>query len=148
MRAILFLFFLFPLLLTAQTSLDGLWEGTMTVGGIYSNEALPMQLYITTEGSKVTGRSYVTLPNGKVLRMDLSGYYYGDRSLSLVEVSFTGDEDNAIMPEFNRQYQIVYKPDIWDSELRGYWQEVSDFTFSNTRRRGRMLLRKQKKERA
>ncbi|MCP9236107.1 hypothetical protein [Lewinella sp. JB7] len=148
MKAFLFSVFLLPLLLTAQTSLDGLWEGTMTVGGIYSNEALPMQLYITTDGSRVTGRSYVTLPDGKVLRMDLSGYYYGDRSLSLVEISFVGDGDNAIMPEFNRQYQIVYKPDLWDSELRGYWQEVSDHTFSDTRRRGRMILKKQKKERA
>jgi hypothetical protein len=80
--------------------------------------------------------------------MDLSGYLYGDRSLSMVEVSFAGDAENEIMPEFNRQYQIVYRPDIWNSELRGFWQEVSELTFSDTRRRGRMVLKKQKAERA
>ena len=118
----------------------------MTVGGIYSNEALPMQLYITTEGGEVTGRSYVTLPDGEVLRMDLSGYLYGDRSIQLVEVSFAGDPANDIMPEFSRQYQIVYRPDIWNSELRGYWQEVTDLTFSDGRRMGRMTLSKQKRD--
>lgn len=120
----------------------------MTVGGIYSNEALPMQLYIITEGNEIKGKSYVTLPDGQVLRMDLSGYLYGDRSISLVEISFAGDADNDIMPEFNRQYQILYRPDIWNSELRGWWQEVTDLTFGNTRRRGKMVLKKQKAERA
>ncbi len=136
----------FPLLLSAQAKIDGLWEGTMTIGGIYSNEALPMQLYITTEGNRVKGRSYVTLPGGKILRMDLSGYYYGDRSMKLEEVAFAGDADNDLLPEFNRQYQIVYRPDLWDSELRGFWQEVTDLTFSDTRRMGRMILKKQKRE--
>ena len=148
MKALFLSLFLLPTLLIAQTSLDGLWEGTMTVGGIYSNEALPMQLYITSEGNQITGRSYVTLPSGEVLRMDLRGQLYGDRSISLVEVSFAGDAENEVMPEFNRQYQILYRPDLYDSELKGYWQEITDLTFSNTRRMGRMVLKKQKAERA
>ena len=146
MKASLLLLLSLPTVLFCQTSLDGLWEGTMTVGGIYSNEALPMQLYITTEGSEVTGRSYITLPDGEILRMDLSGYLYGDRSIQLVEVAFAGDPANDIIPEFNRQYQIVYRPDIWNSELRGYWQEVTDLTFSDGRRMGRMILSKQKRD--
>ena len=148
MKTILLTLFLLPLALSAQTSLEGLWEGTMTVGGIYSDEALPMQLYITIEDQVITGRSYVTLPDGKVLRMDLSGQYYHDRSFSLVEINFVGDPENKIIPEFNRQYQIVYKPDLWDSVLKGYWQEITPQTFHETRRRGRMLLRKRKDERA
>lgn len=120
----------------------------MTVGGIYSDHALPMQLYLTTRGQEVTGRSYVTLPDGKILRMDLKGYIYHDRSLALAEINFVGDSDNDVIPEFNRQYQIVYKPDIWDSTLKGYWQEVTPQTFRPDRRRGRMTLRKQKDERA
>ena len=146
MKTLVLSLLLFPLLLSAQSKIDGLWEGTMTIGGIYSSEALPMQLYITTEGNEVKGRSYVTLPNGQILRMDLSGYYYGDRSMKLEEVAFAGDAQNEIMPEFNRQYQIVYRPDLWDSELRGFWQEVTDLTFSETRRMGRMTLKKQKRD--
>jgi hypothetical protein len=107
-----------------------------------------MQLYITMEGKEIKGRSYVTLPDGEILRMDLEGYLYFDRSISLVEVRFIGDGENAIIPEFNRQYQIIYKPDLWDSELRGFWQEVTGATFKDTRRRGRMVLKKRKEEQA
>ncbi len=121
----------------------------MTVGGIYSDEALPMQLYLTTsEDGVIEGRSYVTLPDGRILRMDLEGQLYGDRSMGMMEIAFVGDGDNAIMPEFNRQYQINFKPDLWESELRGFWQEVTDETFKGTRRRGRMVLKKAKSARA
>ncbi len=148
MKAILFALFLLPCVLSAQQSLEGLWEGTMTVGGIYSAKTLAMQLYITVDDGLIKGRSYVTLPDGKVLRMELEGYLYGDRSFSLVEVNFVGDPENKIMPEFNRQYQIVYKPDLWDSTLKGFWQEVTPDTFNSGRRGGRMLLRKRNDERA
>ncbi|MTB51604.1 hypothetical protein [Lewinella sp. W8] len=145
-RSFLFLFTLLlcsPLLI-AQVDLDGAWEGTMTVGGIYSNEQLPMQLYLTTEGTQVEGRSYVQLPDGSTLRMDLRGRMYRDLSLQLTEVKFAGDPTNDILPEFNRQYQIVFKPDLWDAQLRGFWQEVTDKTFNNGRKRGRMVLKRRK----
>lgn len=116
----------------------------MTVGGIYSKEQLPMQLYLTTEGTQVEGRSYVQLPDGSTLRMDLRGWMYRDLSLQLTEVKFAGDPTNEILPEFNRQYQIVFKPDLWDAQLRGFWQEVTDHTFNNTRKRGRMVLKRKK----
>lgn len=143
MKAVLYLLLL-PFVLTAQTSIDGLWEGTMTVGGIYSNEALPMQLHITTTEDSIHGRSYVTLPDGEILRMELAGEMYHDRSFSLLEINFAGDEKNDVMPLFNRQYQIIYRPDLWNSELRGFWQEVTDLTFNEKRRRGRMVLQKRK----
>ena len=144
----LLLALLLPLGVFAQTELDGLWEGHMTVGGIYSNEALPMQLYLSTEGNTIKGRSYVTLPDGEILRMDLKGYMYGDRSIGMVEVAFVGDSDNDVMPEFNRQYQIDFAPDLWDSELKGFWQEITSETFKGSRRRGRMVLKKAKNARA
>ncbi|PPK88801.1 hypothetical protein CLV84_1773 [Neolewinella xylanilytica] len=147
MKPLLFALFL-PLFVSAQTDLDGLWEGNMTVGGIYSNEALPMQLYLSTDGRFIKGRSYVTLPDGEILRMDLKGELYGDRSIGMVEIAFVGDSDNDVMPEFNRQYQITFKPDLWESELRGFWQEVTPETFKGTRRRGRMVLKKAKTPRA
>ncbi|WP_116126984.1 hypothetical protein [Lewinella sp. IMCC34183] len=147
MKAFLLTLFLLPFCVLAQPTLDGLWEGTMTVGGIYSDQALPMQLYLTVEEGVIKGRSYVTLPDGKVLRMDLKGRLYGDRSFSLYEMNFVGDSENDIMPEFNRQYQIVYKPDLWDSTIRGFWQEIKPHVRED-RRRGRMVLRKRKDERA
>ncbi len=145
----------FPLLLLfmflgyaaeAQKGLEGAWEGSMTVGGIYSDKALPMQLYLTLEGNRVKGRSYVQLPDGSTLRMDLSGWIYGDLSISLVETAFAGDAFNEVMPEFNRQYQISFKADLWNPELNGFWQEITSETFGEKRRRGRMKLVRQKEK--
>ncbi len=130
--------------LRAQITLSGEWTGTMTIGGIYSSTKLPMKLYIVNRGGHIEGRSYVTLPDGEVLRMDLEGVLYGDQSMQLREVKFGGDPNNDILPEFNRQYQIVYKPDLYDSELRGFWQEVTPETNKTGRQRGRMVLKKLK----
>ncbi|WP_020568570.1 hypothetical protein [Neolewinella persica] len=130
--------------LSAQSTLDGTWEGFMTVGGIHSDKQLPTQLYLKTTGKKVEGRSYVQLPDGSTLRMDLRGYLYNDYSIQLVETSFAGDPDNDIMPEFNRQYQIIFKADLWDPKLKGFWQEQTEDTFGEKRRRGRMLLTRRK----
>lgn len=130
--------------LPAQSTLDGTWEGFMTVGGIHSDKQLPTQLYLKTTGKKVEGRSYVQLPDGSTLRMDLQGYLYNDYSITLIETSFAGDAHNEIMPEFNRQYQIVFKADLWDPKIKGFWQEQTEDTFGEKRRRGRMLLTRRK----
>lgn len=116
----------------------------MTVGGIHSDKQLPTQLYLKTTGRKVEGRSYVQLPDGSTLRMDLEGYLYNDYSITLVETSFGGDPTNDIMPEFNRQYQIIFKADLWDPKIKGFWQEQTEDTFGEKRRRGRMSLTRRK----
>ena len=126
---------------SAQTSrLNGVWEGTMVVGGLDGVERLPMQLYLKTKGRNVEGRSYVQLPDGTTLRMDLKGTYFRDGSMELREVAFAGDPTNELIPEFNRQYQILFKDDLWDPKLKGYWQEVTEEVFKKNRRLGRMQL--------
>lgn len=141
--------FFFPLIILvtavdAQSRLEGTWEGSMTIGGLYSDETLPVQLYLTAERGKVTGRSYVQLPDGSTLRMDLEGRAYRDGSIRLFETAFSGDEFNERLPKFNRKYQIIFKDDLWDPVLSGFWQEIKEEVFDPTRRRGRMTLRKRK----
>jgi len=114
--------------LEAQAGLDGTWEGTMTIGGIYSHEALPMQLYLTTTNGVVKGRSYVQLPDGSTLRMDLEGKVYKDGSIRLLET----------------KYQILFNDDIWNPVLKGFWQEIQEEIFDPNRRRGRMTLKRRK----
>lgn len=117
----------------------------MTIGGIYSNEALPMQLYLSSaKDGTVEGRSYVQLPDGTTLRMDLRGKIFSDRSIRLLETSFAGDEFNERLPKFNRKYQILFRDDIWNPELIGFWQEIKEEIFASNRRRGRMTLTKRK----
>ncbi|MEL6141245.1 MAG: hypothetical protein AAFU67_06475 [Bacteroidota bacterium] len=141
---LLFIVVLFPMSLTAQRGLEGVWEGHITIGGIYSDQKLPMQLYITLNGRKIEGRTYVQLPEGETIQMHLTGRLYFDNSMELWEEHFVGDEDNAYLPKFNRQYQIMWKRDLWNAELRGYWQEVTENTFDKFRQRGRIKLKKQK----
>jgi hypothetical protein len=142
--SLLFCLLCFATALTGQKSLEGTWEGTMTIGGIYSDEGLPMQLYLTSDKGKVKGRSYVQLPDGSTLRMDLEGNAYRDGSIWLVETAFAGDEFNERLPKFNRKYQIIFKDDLWNAELQGYWQEIKEEIFDPSRRRGRMTLTKRK----
>ena len=126
--------------------LDGLWEGTMLVGGIEGTQRLPMQLYLTMEGKKAKGRSYVQLPDGSTLRMDLEGQFFFDGSMELFEIKFAGDPKNDLLPEFNRQYQIVLSDDIWNPVLNGYWQEITPVTWKEGRRLGRMNLKRRKED--
>ena len=142
--ALLFFAGLFSHAQAQHSRLDGLWEGTMIIGGLEGVERLPMQLYLSTEGRTVEGRSYVTLPDGSILRMDLRGQHFRDGSIELREVAFAGDPVNDLMPEFNRQYQIVLTDDIWDPVLNGYWQEVTKEVFKKRRRLGRMALERRK----
>jgi len=144
-------FLLLPLLLLlvcqlpAQLTPEGVWDGFMTVGGIYSDQRLPMQLYLTAkENNTYEGRTYVQLPDGSTLRMDLVGKIFRDQSIELTEVAFAGDALNDVMPEFNRQYQIVFKADLWNPKMYGYWQEKTSETFGARRRRGKMTLKRRK----
>lgn len=131
--------------LPAQLTPEGVWDGFMTVGGIYSDERLPMQLYLTAkDGNTYEGRSYVQLPDGSTLRMDLEGRIFKDQSIELIEVAFAGDAFNDVMPEFNRQYQIIFQADLWDPKMYGYWQEQTAETFGEKRRRGKMTLTRRK----
>lgn len=130
--------------LTGQKSLEGQWEGFITTGGLYSGEQLPMQIYLTIEGKRVEGRTYVVVGEGQTIQMDLVGRLFKDGSIQLEEVKYVGDENNDYFPKFNRQYQLAWKRDLWDASLTGYWQEVTGKTFYNFRERGRITLKKAK----
>ena len=133
------------LTVSAQSRLEGTWKGTMTIGGLESNETVQMELYIQKKGAKLVGRSYITLKNKEVIEMEVKGSLYGDLSLYLRETDFIpvpGQEENK--PKFNRKYQLMYMPSIWDTKMEGYWQELTDHYFSEGRRLGKIKLKKMK----
>lgn len=149
MKSSIVLAFLFVCTLTTisgQKTLEGQWEGYITTGGIYSGQKLPVSLFLTIKGNQVEGRSYVKIGETETIQMDLTGRMFKDNSIQLTEVKFVGDAHNDYFPKFNRQYQMVWKRDLWDASLEGYWQEVTDQTFYNFRERGRMSLKKKKEK--
>lgn len=130
---------------TVSSHLAGVWEGSLILG-VTDGTELPMQLYLTVKGRQVTGRSYILLPNGETLQMDLSGRTFRDGSFGLTETRFAGDPENGVLPQFNRQYQIVYRTGLWGEALKGYWQEVTEDVLDPARRMGRVELRRRKRE--
>ncbi len=130
--------------LSAQNhlKLEGLWRGTMTIGGIESTEKLRFELYLKKDGKRLRGRSYLYLNETKTLEMDVSGKLYGDRSLYLEEWKFIPRRGSQIAPAFNRKYQMIFTRSIWKSSLEGFWQEITEIPFDTRRERGRIELKK------
>lgn len=143
---LVFSFFLScPIFTSAQAAkLAGQWEGTITVGGIDSEQGLRFELFLYREGKRLWGRSYVHLDEQRTIAMDVKGYLYEDKSVALRETAFGGATDNKLYPPFKRQYQLIFRRSFSDGSLNGYWQEVRVDSFHKKRRRGRIRLKKKR----
>jgi hypothetical protein len=141
---------LLPLSLAAQKGLSGLWEGTITEGGLHSKEGHRFELYLRVQDRHIKGQSYIYVSKDSIIIRQLSGRIYDDNSVYLEEVPpamLPGGKATPASPptpnrEFSRKYQFVFKRSIWDSSLQGYWQEVTDEIFSHQRQLGRIILKK------
>lgn len=125
-----------------QHRLDGLYEGTLTRGGIYSKEGLRFELLLEVKEGEVKGRSYLHLDDNQIIEMDIHGKLYNDRSIYFEDIKFVNPVDSDLVPPFNRKYQLVFNRSIWDSTLEGYWQEIRREVFHEKRHRGRIFLKK------
>ncbi len=133
--------------LSAQKDIEGLWEGTISFGGIYSTKTYKFQLYLQTRGKKIVGKTQVHLNEQDIIEMEVSGYMYGDRSVYMEEFKFVpvvGDED-AVKPPFYRKYQFLHNRSIWESKLEGYWQEINRDPLDQKRERGKISLTRVKR---
>jgi hypothetical protein len=142
---------LLPLSLAAQKGLSGLWEGTITEGGLHSKEGHRFELYLRVQERHIKGQSYIYVNKDSIITRQLSGRIYDDSSVYLEEVPppaiLPGGKPTPESPPganrgFSRKYQFVFKRSIWDSSLQGYWQEVTDEIFSHRRQLGRIILKK------
>lgn len=128
---------------TAQEALEGLWEGTITIGGLESQQGYKFELFLDViDGRKIKGRSYVYIAKDDILEMDITGWLYNDRSIYFQDVDFIPVEGSNVFPRFNRKYQMIFNRSIWESTLEGYWQEMIHDPFDVKRERGRIALRK------
>jgi hypothetical protein len=149
MRPVLLAFFLstIALPLFGQLTLEGVWKGTLTTS-IHSQRGYPFELYLYREGSRVWGRSYITVQKDSTIVMDLAGKMYPDRSISLRETQFSGDTMRGPLTPYFRRYQLIFKRGLFDASLNGFWQEVREGVFDDDRNRGRIYLRKDKADKA
>ena len=133
----------------AQEPIEGLWEGTITIGGLESRQGYKFELFLEViDGRKIKGRSYVYIAKDDILEMDISGWLYNDRSIYFEDVDFIPVEGSTVFPRFNRKYQMIFNRSIWESTLEGYWQEMIHDPFDTRRERGRLSLRKKDSKKA
>jgi hypothetical protein len=133
--------------LSAQKDIEGLWEGTITFGGIHSEDTHKFQLYLKSNGRKITGKTVIHLDEQEYIEMDVWGTWHGDRSVYMEEFNFVpvvGKEKEKQKPAFYRKYQFLHSRSIWESKLEGYWQEITPETFGEKRRRGKISLQRVK----
>lgn len=138
--------FLLKVSLHGQDFLQGSWKGKYTFG-IYNDVGYPCELFIRIEGRKITGRSYLVTPDKKKVEMDIKGYLFQDLSFIIEETDLIKSPeltDNT----FFRKYQLRFKGDIWTKNLEGYWQEIIDNNFDMARKIGKILLIKEKENKA
>lgn len=133
--------------LTAQLEFDGLWEGTIMIGGIESTKGLPIKMYFIKSGRTITGRSYIYI-NDKIVEADIEGHLYQDLSVDIKQFNFIKTSDDEYIPPFLRKFQLSWKRGINGSSLNGYWQEIATDIFNPKRQRGRVYLTRVTDQRA
>lgn len=132
----------------AQERLQGLFEGTYTVGGINSAVMRKMEMYIRISGTRITGRSYIHEGRGKPTELELSGVLFNDFSVYLEETGMVPDGNSGVLVPIFRKYQLKYSGDFEEVWMKGFWQEVSDAPLDEKRRIGRVQLRKVRADKA
>ncbi len=130
--------------LFGQGRFEGLWEGEMTFGGLYSEQKYRFQLWLQEKGGAIKGRSYVYLQPEKVIEMEIKGSIYNDLSIYLRDITFIETVKGSFQPPFKRKYQLLFKRTIWETALEGYWQEILDTPMDDKRALGRIKLQKVK----
>ena len=132
----------------AQKSMEGHWEGEITLGGLNGQKTVPLELFLVMDRSVITGRSYLYVDDHNIIVMAIKGRVYGDRSAHIEELEFFPTDNPALSPPFFRKYQFIYFRSIWDSRLEGFWQEIkSDTPLDEKRERGRLILTRTKEPR-
>ena len=134
--------------LSAQNGLEGLWVGSISEKG--TGKTLPVELYLTLEKGYIKGMSYIYVSQDSVVKQELIGRMYQDRSIYMREVTDGEYSIDDITPEqleggkYVRKYQFEFKRSIWESSLNGFWQEVTPTPLSVKRKLGQIKLERKK----
>lgn len=126
----------------AQSHLNGLWEGTMTVGGLQSTQGYPIEMVLEQRGKKVSGRTYLHLSKDRIIEMAVEGRIYDDRSIYFDEIEFINNDGEDWIPPFMRKYQVAWRRGIYENTINGFWQEIKPEVFETSRERGRIVMKK------
>jgi len=131
-------------MLLAQVGVNGTWEGILVIERPTPVKEYKFELVLKRQGTQVVGTSYIYYDDQEPVAMNLSGRYFGDRSMRLFnhEVLFPSDAPNK--ERHIRKYQLMYKRSAFRPDtIEGYWQEKNDPIFAKYRK-GKVYLTRKK----
>ena len=120
----------------AQTYLPGLWSGELTQGG----ETYKFELFIERKKQKLTGRTYIYLPDQTVVTMEFNGLLHKDLSMNIYELKRIEPVEGNDSIYFLRTFQLAYDRQFNSLKMTGYWQERHRSATDKKRRYGRVFL--------
>ena len=127
--------------LNAQKTLEGLWEGVLTLKGKeYKFEIL----FSKSEAGAFEGKTYIYESDRDIVEATITGRLHQDRSINLydMEVSYTGPSEWVEV--YKKHYQLLWTRSIFGSKLEGYWQEKIPLGIDEKTKRGRIFMKKMK----
>lgn len=123
--------------LFGQSTLPGWWKGYLTVG-LNSDKGYVLELFVRQNGRELSGRSRVYLSPTYIVEMEWTGRLYDDSSLHIEEVR--SQTLPGLNVPFKRKYQLLLNRGIYETSLKGFWQEINEDPLHPQRERGRVIL--------
>lgn len=126
--------------LNAQSQhVSGLWDGHLVLNQQRYN--IEMNLNVKNNGN-LSGFTSVSLPDGRVIEMKVRGKLHMDRSVTVKEFKIVNKDELEDIDWYKRNFQLVFKRDLWEMTLEGYWQEQIPTMVDDKTRIGRIFLKK------
>ena len=132
-------FFSFFSLNAQEHHLAGQWDGFL----VLHQQKYPVEMNLNVlDKGRLSGFTSVSLPTGKVVEMKLKGKLHFDRSVTVREVQIVNEEEVQHIDWYRRNFQLVFKRDLWEMTLEGYWQEQIPQLLDEHSKKGRIFLKK------
>ena len=136
---IFFGLFFFSPLQSQSKHVSGQWDGFM----VLNQQKYPIEMNIHVKGKgKIAGFTSVGLPDGNVIEMKIKGQLHYDRSVTVREIKIVNKEELQEIEWYRKNFQLVFKRDLWEMTMEGYWQEQIPQILDENSKKGKIYLKK------
>lgn len=122
--------------INAQQYLPGLWAGTLT----QENQEYRVEIFLIRKRQKLTGRSYIYLPDGQIVEGEIKGKLHQDLSMNIYDMKIVRPDVLNNSVHFPRHFQLLYRRSFDEMKLTGYWQDWHHSAGDPDRKQGKIVL--------
>lgn len=124
----------------SQQHLSGWWYGQLQEG----DKVYPIEIYIEKNMHQLKGTTVVKIGPDEALRMDFTGLLHDDLSMNIYEMEIIIPQNPDEQRHFPKTFQLIYRRSYGEMSLSGFWQERKKSATDKSRKRGTVLLKKDK----